>query len=295
MAVEAVKAVTTPLALALLAGSIAPPAQAQTLTGDATRGQALYDNTVAANFQDNCTACHGGVENRRIAIGTSLGLPQPTAYDHLPLGDIETQLDTAIRANQGDRMRQYLALNAQQFQDLVAYLGDTPQVGLAGQAPPRRADVVTFDFAAPAVGQPLQLDLELQHAQLPGADLQVRGVAVTGLGGAAAGGAFRLAADSCTAQRLAASARCSVSVAYQPTSAAAAEELLSFELQVGGTTFTRRVLLAGSVNGTPSTPVAPPSNQGAGGASGPWSLLGLGLAGLALRRLRGRAGRVDRR
>lgn len=246
----------------------AGPGWAQS-TGDPVAGRALFEDTPGetGNAQlGSCTNCHSIHDRRnRIATGTITATPPFTAVS---FNSASGRFGAAIAGNFMGQMGQFSALDTTQFQNIAAYIADTPKLS-----------VDSLSFSPSAINtNTLSQDVDLRNAVTNGT-LTITNVALSGTGAAR----FNVTADNCTSQTIAAStvstpSTCRVSVRFSAptTSTYTASLTLTIRVQGSMTTFTRVLPLSGQVATTP------PPSSGGGGDSGGGGLGLVWLAGLAL-------------
>lgn len=266
-----------PIARPALAVSLALTALAAQATYDPASGKRLFEDTInetgLSTLTGNCTSCHTNVQNRRTKIGG----------DQFAAIETDHALDRVGYAlNNVSAMKQFQALDADQLTDIAAFIADTPKTSDA-----------SLGFSAAAINTPtVAQNLDLTNGVTFG-QLTIDSVAISGAGAAR----FTLKTDSCTAQKLAASASCRATVSFSAGDMQAYSATLTLTMHQGTSTtrFTRSVALDGAVGAAP-----PPSGGGGssnnnddsgGGALGFGWLGGLALATALLRRQRERASR----
>jgi cytochrome c553 len=242
----------------------AAPSSAQTAP-DPVLGEALFNDTpnvlnVPPSVFNRCTDCHNSVQDRRIKIGGS-------AFADLSFDNVVARLRGQINGQAADKMGQYRALDADQINNIAAYIADTPKLSTA-----------TLTFASTG-----SQSVKLSSAIATTDSLKINSVAIAGTGA----GKFSVN-GACTGVTIAANQGCTVSVTYTATDSTFANPTLTFTAHQGSsaTALTRTVALQA---GTP--PVTPPpaggSSDSGGGALGWIWLSGLALATLVLARRRG--------
>lgn len=248
----------------------AGPGWAQT-TGDPVAGRLLFEDTPGESGMPTlgaCTNCHTIHDRRnRIATGGTNSSATPP-FTAVSFTSATGRFGTAIGANYGGAMGQFNALDSTQFQNIAAYIADTPKLSVA-----------SLSFAPSAINtNTASQDVDLSNAVTNGT-LTITSVAISGPGAAR----FTSTSDTCTSQTIAAStvstaSTCRVAVRFSApnTSAYTASLTLTMRVQGSMTTFTRVLPLSGQVVATP------PPASGGGGDSGGGGLGLVWLAGLAL-------------
>ncbi|MCR5885332.1 hypothetical protein LRS03_21720 [Rhizobacter sp. J219] len=248
----------------------AGPGWAQT-TGDPAAGRLLFEDTPGETGLSQlgaCTNCHTIHDRRnRIATGGTNSSSTPP-FTAVSFSSASGRFGAAIAGNYSGSMGQFSVLDNTQFQNIAAYIADTPKLS-----------VNSLSFTASAINtNTLSQNVDLTNAVTSGT-LTITNVAISGSGAAR----FNATADTCTSQTIAAStlstpSSCRVSVRFSApnTSAYTASLTLTMRVQGSMTTFTRVLPLSGQV-GTP-----PPAGGGGGGDSGGGALGLFWLAGLAL-------------
>jgi mono/diheme cytochrome c family protein len=251
----------------------AAPSSAQT-SGDPQAGEALFADVanIAAMPSvvfNNCTDCHGSVQERRIHIGGS-------PFADISFDTAAARLRGQISAQAADQMGQYRALSGPQIADIAAYIADTPKVTATGLSA-----LNTLAFSASASGVGVSKSLTIRHSLATGENLQIKSVSL-----ASGTSAFTRGNQCPTNMLLAPAGTCTFSVSYTPSSTAAESKLLTITMQQGTVSFTRTITLNGSLAGVtqPSAP-APADDSGGGALGGLW-LSGLALATAMLARRR---------
>ena len=261
------------LPFALVVSVLAAPVFAQTPTGDAVRGKALFDNPALAsgnNGLPTCASCHGSVEARRAVISQNTG----GASDPYANIEFEAAMTRFVAALQGQQaMAAFRVLTAQQVSDIAAYLADTPKTN-----PPHETQL---NFVAANNGFSSAQPVTLTHARATTENLVVTDVAVVGSGASQ----FVIGNPAaCEGVTLTPNTNCQISVTYSPTTNAAATAELVLTMRQGPTTnptFERVLPLSGQIASTGG------SDDGGGGALGLGWLLALGAAVAGLSRRRG--------
>ena len=275
------------LARTALAAALATSAFAAHANYNPATGKLLFEDTMnqtGLSFTGNCTSCHTNVQNRRAEIYFKTG---GGARDPFAAIDSETALNRIGYAlNNVSAMKQFQVLDAEEMTDLAAFIADTP-----------KTSDTALSFSAGAVNVPtVSQNLDLSNGVTFG-QVTVDSVAIGGAGAAR----FTLKSDTCTAQKLAASATCRATISFSAADTAGYSATLTMTMHQGTSTtkFTRTVALDGAV-GVVTTP--PPSGGNGGGSSGGGNsnsdegggalgfgwLGGLALATALLRRQRGR-------
>ncbi|WP_157598006.1 MULTISPECIES: hypothetical protein [unclassified Rhizobacter] len=267
--------------------ALATTAFAAHATDNPATGKLLFEDTMnqtGLSFTGNCTSCHTNVQNRRAEIHFKTG---GGSRDPFAAIDAETALNRIGYAlNNVSAMKQFQVLEADQLTDLAAFIADTP-----------KTSDTALSFSASAVNTPtVSQNLDLRNGVTFG-QVTVDSVAIGGTGAAR----FTLKSDTCTAQKLAASATCRATISFSAADTAGYSATLTMTMHQGSSTtkFTRTVALDGAVGVV--TP--PPSGGNGGGTSGgnnsdegggalgvAW-LGGLAIATALLRRRQGRATR----
>ncbi len=250
---------------------LAPLAFAQTASGDAVRGKALYDNTPTASGKPgitaNCVSCHGTVEGRRSTISANSG-GAPDPYADITFEMAMTRFASALQSQ--TMMRMYQALDAQQVWDIAAYLADTPKTNPASETQINLTTAINTSTPARTV--------TLSHAKATSENLAVSSVALVGTGAAS----FVLGnRQNCEGVTLTPGQSCSVTVTYAPTSNSISDVELVLTMKQGASTnpaFERVLPFRGTVSGGGS------SGDDGGGALGLGWLLALGAAVAGLSR-----------
>lgn len=263
------------LPFALAASLLAAPAFAQTPTGDAVRGKALFDNPAQASGNNGlatCASCHGSVEARRAVISQNTG-GASDPYANIEFEAAMTRLVAALQGQQA--MAAFRVLTAQQVADIAAYLADTPKTN-----PPHETQLnFTTANNSFSSAQPITLT----HARATTENLVVTDVAVVGSGANQFVIGNRAA---CAGVTLRAGENCQINVTYSPTTNAAASAELVLTMRQGPSTnpsFERALPLRGVI----ASGGGGSSDSGGGGALGAGWLLALLGAVAALSRRRG--------
>jgi mono/diheme cytochrome c family protein len=272
------------LARTALAAALVTTAFAAHANYNPATGKLLFEDTMnqtGLSFTGNCTSCHTNVQNRRAEIHFKTG---GGSRDPFAAIDAETALNRIGYAlNNVSAMKQFQVLGADELTDLAAFIADTP-----------KTSDTALSFSASAVNTPtVSQNLDLGNGVTFG-QVTVDSVAIGGTGAAR----FTLKSDTCTAQKLAASATCRATISFSAADTAGYSATLTMTMHQGTSTakFTRTVALDGAVG-----VVTPPSGGNGGGSSGGSSnsdegggalgfgwLGGLALATALLRRQRGR-------
>jgi mono/diheme cytochrome c family protein len=260
-------------------GLLTLPAAAQTLVGNATTGQTLYNTTpnnsgVSVGARRNCTGCHSDVELRRSGIwgGPYADVSFPEAWVTLNLAITNQTVMTPL----------FSQLSQQQRADLAAYLADTPKVNAPGMSEQNE-----LAFTAAAVGNAVSKTLTINHSLTVTDNLRVVSVAL-----APGTPATRFSvSQQCVSPsaNIAPAGTCMFEVIYTPNSSSAESRTLTLVLRQGTTDFSRTITLNGSVAASPSA-----NPDSGGGATGWLWQLGLSLGTLALLAHRQRARAVLR-
>ena len=260
--------VALPLALVVF-GS---PAVAQTASGDAVRGKALFDNPATASGNPGlptCSSCHGSVEARRSVVSqNSGGAADP--YADITFDMAMTRLSQAL---QRQEMAAFRVLTAQQVYDLGAYLADTPKTNPASES--------QINLVAALNTSSTPRTVTLTHARATSENLVVSRVELFGTGAANFVIGNR---QNCEGVTLAPAQSCSVTVTFAPTSSGVSTADLVLTMRQGPSTnpsFERVLSFSGAVSGGSS------SDDGGGALGLGWLLaLGAAVAGLSRRRCR---------
>ncbi|QTN22400.1 hypothetical protein HZ992_19940 [Rhizobacter sp. AJA081-3] len=258
-----------PLAFAL--SSLAFAAHAQTADNPVT-GKALFENTPGtsgkAGITMSCPACHGSVQDRRIAISSATGGAADSNAD-ISFDAAMTRFTQAL-TNQPD-MRPFQALDLQQVRNIAAYMADTPKTTPTSET--------QLNFSAALTGNSAAQTVTLRHSTAVNENLQVTSVAAVGTGAAN----FVLGKAGCEGVTLTPANSCSITVTYAPSTSVVSTPDLVFTMKQGAstTTFERVLFLNGSIAST-----TPPADESGGGALGLGWLAALGGAVAALARRR---------
>ncbi|MEO8152958.1 MAG: hypothetical protein ABI605_07805 [Rhizobacter sp.] len=247
----------------------AAPSSAQT-TPDPVRGKQLFDDApnvlgVPSAVQQNCTNCHGSVQNRRIKIGGSAFAD--ISFD-IALAKLLAQINSQPVV---DGMGQYRDLDFTDKENIAAYIADTPKVSTSA---------LTFLSGGTQ-------SVKLSSAIATPDSLKINSVIIAGTGAAK----FSVS-SACTGVTIPSNAACTVSVTYTATDSTFANPTLTFTAHQGTSTtaLTRTVELQGGTPPVTPPPVTPPPTAGSsdsgGGALGWAWLAGLALATLVLARRR---------
>lgn len=266
-------------ALALVAATTAG-GLVQAQSADVNRGRLLYELTpeeTGINSLQRCRDCHTNafsnaaldpVAERRRKIGGS-------EFAAITPALARTRLST-VGLNEPDMAQFRTTLNAQDLDDLAAYIADTPKTS---------AD--SLELSAPAVGGNDSAFFKLTHSTATTFPLIVNSVAVTG------SNAIAFVASGCQGQTLPAGNQCDVQVQFTAADTARKTGQVVLSLRQQGVDFTRTVAVTGGVTG-----VTPPGSgggslnpggtggSGGGGALGGTWLLALAAAALAARRVK---------
>jgi len=261
------------LSLALLGSS----ALAQTASGDAVSGKALFDDPRTASGSPNlngCASCHGSIEALRSLVSTRTG-GLADVYADISFDVAMARFGGALQ-NQS-QMAPYRVLSnpVQQVYDIAAYLADTPKTSPVSET--------QLNFSAANNAFSTAQTVTLTHARATSENLVVTDVGVFGTGA----GQFVVGnAAACEGVTLAAGASCAITVTYSPTTNAAATAELVLTMRQGPSTnptFERVLPLSGSI----AAAGGGSSNDGGGGGAlglGWLAALGAAVAGLSRRR-----------
>jgi cytochrome c553 len=261
-----------PLSLSL--SMLGSSALAQTASGNAVPGKALFDNPATASGNPGlptCASCHGSVEARRSVISqNSGGAADP--YADISFEAAITRFTQALQNQQS--MAAFRVLTAQQVYDIAAYLADTPKTNPVSET--------QLNFTAANNAFSTAQTVTLTHARATSENLVITDVAVFGAGASQ----FVVGnAAQCEGVTLQPGTSCQINVTYSPTTNAAATAELVLTMRQGPSTnptFERVLPLSGSI----AAAGGGGSSDDGGGALGLGWLLALGAAVAALSRRR---------
>lgn len=238
-------------------GLLASAACAQTLPGNSTNGELLWNT-------NGCSGCHTVTKQRNdITVRTPAGMSFDKALAALNAALNGTDLDGNATGMQSFAP----ILNTTDRNDIAAYLA-----GLAGPAP-----IISYSptggaiFPATAVGASASSTVTIRNTGTAALTFATNNAVTIATGGDAAD--FRVSSSTCPALTLQPNVgNCTINVTFTPTAGASLTRTASIGLVT--TTSTSLVPLAGSVAvaAPPSSAANPPADGGGGG-------LGLGWIG----------------